>query len=256
MALSSIPVPSLAGGVTQQPDKIAMPDRLKKSENWLPLAERGLVKRPGTDWKTLLFANPVPDYRMGSMDLSGARKFIAAYSHQSVVGKDAAGVVIPVFDVTRNASDVITGSTAPEFKYIDLRADNLLRSSGLTGEDSCEKLSGGSPAWAINNSGTLSGSTQAIAAASGATPGHPRSPLGWQPVPNDQTTSPESHFALLKLNQHASNTGDWSKQVNGGFPSGIIKASVYVDTSFTPSLAGDFLRLALTDTTLSTPNLL
>lgn len=249
MPLQAKPVPSVTGGVTQHPAKTAPAGRLAACTNWIPWAERGLTCRPYTRWRSEVYSDPVPDARLRPADLGGESRYVLALSHQSVLVRKYDGSTVPVWTVTRNAAGTPTGSSAPSFEYLDLRTVNRLRASGEVGEDSCEAFTGGDPAWARNNL-PESGVAQANAASTSAV----RSPLGWQPVPNDQTSSTLSHYAALTVGSHASQTGSWDKNINGGFPSGRLKVSCYVDTSHANFSTTEWVRLAVHDPDLGSPN--
>lgn len=225
MALVRIPVPSLAGGVTEQPSSIARPDRLKSCINWLPWAEAGLVKRPGTEWRTRIFDDPVPKSTIKSIDLGGGEKYVLVFSQQNVTAFFADGSPVPV----RGA-----GPASAKFDYLDFRSKSLIRSEEVPGLTSSEDFSGDTPAWTegqLDEPDVRSGDiTTSIDQTN-------RSPLGWQ-IPPGVSFDPLSHFTIVKVPA----TGlpfEWSldKTIDGGVPNSRAKFSAYVFT--TPAQLGD-----------------
>lgn len=230
MALADLQIPSVVGGITQQPQMVARPDKAQDIENFLPLPEAGLIKRAGTRWLSRIFADPSPEVLAIPIDLGGDEKYVAVASNENVTVLLSDGREIPVFEVTRDADGAITGGTDPDFSYLDLRTPNEL--SRFTGPSHDPE---GFSTWAT------SGAALSVSPGDG-----PASPLGFR----DTSTNPAADaFTSLRVSAGTS-FGEWNLSFTG-WQERRLRFSVYVNTAVSGFTNADRIGLRIFSTTNS-----
>lgn len=224
MVLRSLPVPSLLGGVTQQPSNIARPDRVTRADNFIPYPDRGMAKRPGTDWLAQLEDNALSSVRLSPLDLGRNDRYIASFAHESVRVFRPSGEEVPVFT---------NGSTA-DFSYLSLKFPNQIADPETFAT------------WDRNVVPFEGNLAQPVSSNTG-----PQTPFGWREAPSGSAAA--SQYTLLSLSPTpVLNGGSYSETIPGGLFGSVVKFSVYVNTNV-PNTLARFVRLVLVDNWQSGP---
>lgn len=210
MTLRSLQVPSVLGGVTQQPRSLARPDRVKRARNVFPFPDRGLCKRPGSSWLATLETNDYLDVALNGLDLGLGDRYQAVFSNENVRVFGPAGTEYSVL----NSS---AGGT-PSFTYLNLRNTNR-----LTG---AENFTTG---WLLNQLPLATLANAATTMVAGT-----RTPLGWRARPSGADANEPNRYTRLEIDAAASGSGDYSQVITGGLLGGICKLAVYFNTSASP----------------------
>jgi len=211
MALTKIPVPSVAGGMTQRPPIMADPGRWDDLEDMVPLFEVGVAQRPYTRWRALVSEAPWAASRMFPVDLGGEEKYLAVVSQEKVQAFSRAGIELPVKEVTRGADGLITGGSDPDFSYLDLRrAENL-----VVAADDFAVASPGS-GWQVD---TLPGASVGDTTAINAGPDLPF-----------RLTYASGANAYSALRVTDTGAASWAQEFNHNIYVGLTKFAVHVNT--------------------------
>ena len=229
MALRTLPVPSVIGGISQQPTAIMRPDKALDIENIVPLPEVGLMRRSGSRWLSSPYGTPAPEVYSLGIDLGGDEKYLAAISNENVRVFLSNGQEVTVRDVTRDADGKITGGGTPDFSYLNHRRDHLLNQNTLH-KGNPEKFFPG-VGWALNGG-------MAVTAAGG-----PASPLGWLA---SLKTGAEAYAKFTDGNGVGIGSGSalLGPGLNG-YNEQRIRFSVYVNTDVSGFVNCDEVRLAV-----------
>jgi len=223
MPLRSIPVPSLVGGITQQPDAIARADRVAECENFLPYPEIGLSQRPGTRRIGQMADNPFADIAMQGIDLGDENdRYIMSLMHKSVRIHTTGGDELLVRELTRDSDGAITGGSVPDFAYLDLKRPNQVTNGESFGSG-----------WTLND--IYPGTSMDMASVSANT--GPQTPLGWRDAGG---SSEPSQYSVLTMNTASPiDTGSISYDLTGGLLGTFVKVSCYFNTNVTGDVIGD-----------------
>ena len=96
MSLSTISVPSLHNGVSQQPAQVRSADQCAEQENfWISLAD-GLLKRPPTEAVAQLSATPIPNCFVHDIDRDVSERYPVVAAAGVIRVFTPAGVEVPV----------------------------------------------------------------------------------------------------------------------------------------------------------------
>lgn len=96
MSLSTISLPSLHNGVSQQPAQVRSPDQCAEQENcWISLAD-GLLKRPPTEAVARLSPTPIPNCYVHDINRDAAERYTIIAANGVLRVFDPAGVEITV----------------------------------------------------------------------------------------------------------------------------------------------------------------
>lgn len=119
---SRVAVPSLTGGISQQPDSLRLPSQAIDSENVFPSLVEGLLRRRPTEHLTRAWAGRQRGELVGHVvDRSASERYLFLMGHQRVRVWDLlTGDEVPVLDAV--------GGAGP-WPYLDLRRDNIIPSA-------------------------------------------------------------------------------------------------------------------------------
>lgn len=188
----ALAVPSVTGGITQNPPEVADPGRVKDSLNQWPIPQIGSVRRAPSEYRRLVNADTALETALLPVDLGGEDRYVATLSHDLVQVFRRNGEAIAVWGVTRDADGNITGGVAPDFTYLNLRAPNELLT--VAGDlDLAESFEVAAGKWVISGF--------ALASLIGA---GPASPLGW---PANASHAGQDAYATLRVSAGVGNDG-------------------------------------------------